>query len=207
METFDNLAHQIALLCIKPDGGRVRRRTELALAAAGGALGELAIQERVSLEKKKVVLHDSRPTEDPLLDIMIQVLAERPGRRPMRVLDAARKTYMNQALSELVSNGWVMMTPRGGLLGDHYQVLDTERLARIKAMVSAGLHDPEGSSTRESMLAGLAFESQLGRELVPELGWLQRWEAGMKLRKRHWVVKAIADVIAARSSSAAAGAA
>ncbi len=203
MEAFDNLAHQIALLCIKPEGGRVRRRTELALATAAGALGELAIQERVSLDGKKVRVHDTRPTEDPLLDIMLQVLADQPDRRPMRILDAARKTYMNQALTELVSNGWATMTPGSGLLGDRYQVLDTERLARIKAMVTAGFHDPVGSPTRESLLAGLVFESQMGRELVPELNWWQRWKAGMALRKRHWVVKAVADVIAARASAAA----
>ena len=58
MEAWDNLAHQVTLLAINPDTGRVRRRTDLALATAGGALAELALQDRVSLVNKKVRVHD-----------------------------------------------------------------------------------------------------------------------------------------------------
>ena len=62
METWDNIANQIALLAIKPEGGRVRRRADLALATAGGALAELAFQARVSLIDKMVHVPDHRPT-------------------------------------------------------------------------------------------------------------------------------------------------
>ncbi len=202
MEAWDNLAHQIALLAIKPEGGRVRRRSDLALATAGGALAELALQERVSLVNRKVQVHDSRPTEDPLLDIMLRVLADKGARRPSRILDSAKKAYLNQALSELITNGWVVMTPGTGLGPDRYDVVDPERLARIRETASSGLRDPEGVPARTACVAGLAAQMGLTAELVPELNWRQRMSAKAKLARRDGVVKAMRDVIAARAAAA-----
>ena len=206
METWDNIAHQIALLAIKPEGGWVRRRADLALATAGGALAELALQERVSLLDKKVHVHDSRPTEDPLLDTMLRVLAEKGTRRPYRILDSARKAYLNQALSELVTHGWVVMTPGTGLRRDHYEVVDTERLARIRATAESALRDPTGVPARAACLGGLAAEMGLAAELVPDLSGRQRRSAKRTLERRDWVVKAMHDVIAARQAAAASAA-
>lgn len=206
MEAWDNLAHQVTLLAINPQSGRVRRRTDLALATAGGALAELALQERVSLVDKKVRVHDPRPTEDPLLDTMLRVLAEQGERRPFRILDSARKAYLNQALSELVTNGWVIMTPGSGLRGDRYQVVDTERLDRIRQEAATALRDPEGVPARTACLGGLAAELSLARELVPDLNWRQRWAAKRRLEKRDWVVRAMRDVLAARQAATSAGA-
>ncbi len=195
------MSHHVALLAINPESGRVRRRTDLALATAGGALAELALQERVSLIDKRVQVHDPRPTEDPLLDIMLRVLAEKPGQRPTRVLNAARKVYLNQALSELVTNGWVTMTPSAGPLGPRYQVVDTERLERARQAASAALRDPDGVPARVACLGGLAAQLELAKELAPELTWRQRVVARSRLQKRDWVVKAMHDVIAARQAA------
>lgn len=204
MDAWDNLAHQITLLAINPQSGRVRRRTDLALAAAGGALAELALQERVSLVDKLVQVHDPRPTEDPLLDIMLRVLADQEGRKPWRILNSARKAYLNQALSELVSNGWVVLTPGSGLTGDRYEVVDAARLERIRATAAAALRDPDGVPARAACLGGLAAELGLAKELVPELNWRQRMVAKAKLEKRDWVVKAMRYVIASRQAAASA---
>jgi len=206
MEAWDNLAHQVTLLAINPETGRVRRRTDLALATAGGALAELALQERVSLVNKKVRVHDPRPTEDPLLDTMLRVLAEQGERRPTRILDTARKAYLNQALGELVTNGWVILTPGSGLRGDRYRVVDTERLERIRQEAAAALRNPETVPARTACLGGLAAQLALAKELVPELNWRQRWSAKSKLERREWVVKAMRDVISARQAAAAAAA-
>lgn len=206
MEAWDNLSHQIALLAIAPSTGRVRRRADLALATAGGALAELALQERVSLVDKRVRLHDPRPTEDPLLDIMLRVLADQPERRPTRILNAARKVYLNQALSELVTNGWVRLTPGSGLTGDRYEVVDTDRLTATREAAAAALRDPDGVKARAACLGGLAAQLGLVKELVPELNWRQRMLAKGKLERRDWVVKAMHDVIASRAAAAAAAA-
>lgn len=203
MEIWDNLSHQIALLAVMPSSGRVRRRTDLALATAGGALAELALQERVSLVEKKVRVHDPRPTEDPLIDIMLGVLADQPDRRPTRILNSARKVYLNQALSELVSNGLVRLTPGSGLTGDRYEVIDTDRLAAIRQTAASALRDPDGVSARAACLGGLASQLGLTKELVPELTWRQRVAVKAKLKKRDWVVKAMDDVIASRAAAAA----
>ena len=188
MDFFGNLAHQITLLAINEQTGRVRNRGQLKLAAAGATLAELAMQERVSLVDKKVHVHDSRPTEDPLLDIMLRVLADKGARRPSRILDSAKKAYLNQALSELITNGWVVMTPGTGLGPDRYDVVDPERLARIRETASSGLRDPEGVPARTACVAGLAAQMGLTAELVPELNWRQRMSAKAKLARRDWVV-------------------
>lgn len=207
MEAFDNLAHQVVLLAIKPESGRVRKRSELALAAAGGALAELALQERVSLVDKRVQVHDDRPTQDPLIDTMLQVLAEQKSRKPKRIVDAARKAYLKLALSDLVNNEWVTMTPRSGLVGPRYQVTDTELLESIKQRAAAALRDPNGVRARDACLGGLAAQLDLAKELVPEFGLMERWHARRALEKRDWVVKAVRDVLAARAAASSGGAA
>lgn len=205
-QVWDNLAHQLALLCIDPKTGKVRRKQDLALATAGGALAELAIQERVSLVDGRVRVHDERPTEDPILDVMLRVLAEKPDRRPMRIVDAARKAYLKQALAELVSNGWVALTPGSGLKGDSYTILDEQRVQQIREQVVAGFSAPADAKTREAFLAGMAYELGLGRELMPEMGIMDRARAARVLRKRDWAVKAVHDVKQARAAAASAAA-
>lgn len=207
MQAWDNLAHQITLLAINPKTGRVRRRRgNLALAVAAGVLAELALQERVSLVDKKVLVHDSRPTEDPLLDIMLGILEHQPDRRPARILSDARNVYMNQALGDLVSNGWAKMTSTSDLLGARYQVVDLDHLARIRDLAAQGLRDPDQAPTRAVVLGGLASILSLTAELAPELGWRQRAAVQGKLAKRDWVVKSVRDVVSARAAAAASAA-
>lgn len=201
MQTWDNIAHQIVLLAINPRTGRVRRRTDLALAAAGGALAELALQERVSLVDKKVHVNDPRPTEDPLLDTMLGVLEQHGRRRPTRILTAARGAYREQALAELVSNGWVTMTPGG--VGKHYSVVDLERYERIRAEATAALLNPDQVPARQACLGGLVAQLRLIKELAPELGLFERGHAKRALEKRDWVVRAMRDVIRARDAAIA----
>ena len=110
MEAWDNLAHQVTLLAINPETGRVRRRTDLALATAGRALAELALQGGSAWSTRR--FRCTTPTDGgPLLDTMLRVLAEQGERRPTRILDTARKGVLGQALGRLVTNGWVIMTP------------------------------------------------------------------------------------------------
>lgn len=205
MEAWDNIAHQIVLLALNPRTGRVRKRTDLALAAAGGALAELALQERVSLVDKRVQVNDPRPTEDPLLDTMLGVLEKHGRRKPVRILNAARGAYRDQALAELVANGWVTMTP-GGVLGNQYTVVDMERYERIKADATGALLNPAQVPARQACLGGLAAELRLIKELAPELGLFERGAARRTLEKRDWVVKAMRDIMAARQAAAGASA-
>lgn len=202
MEAFDNLSHQIALLTINPKSGRLRRREELALATAGGALAELALQERVSLVDKKVRVHDERPTEDPLLDTMLAVLADQPDRRPTRILNAARRRYLKQAEAELVTNGWVSIVEEG-VFRPRYAIEATELVEGLRDRVAATLRDPDSATARQVCLAGLACELRLAKQIAPDLSWGQRHLAKRKLRQRDWVVKAMADIIAARAAAAA----
>lgn len=200
MERFENLVHQITLLSINPVTGRVRNRSTLAVATAGAALAELALQERVGLVDRLVQVHDSRPTEDPLLDIMLGVLNRQPDRRPERILDVTRSAYLNQALGELVSNGWVIMTPGAFSFTDRYQIVGTELYEQAKALASSGLRDPEGCSIRAACLAGLAAQLELTKELTPELKMMARSQVKARLAKRGWVVKAVQEVMGAREA-------
>ncbi|MGI5950534.1 MAG: GPP34 family phosphoprotein [Brooklawnia sp.] len=204
MEAWDNIAHQIVLLAINPRTGKVRKRTDLALAAAGGALAELALQERVSLVKKKVEVNDPRPTEDPLLDTMLAVLERQGRRRPTRILNAARGAYRDQALAELVTHGWVQMSP--ATIGNRYEILDHARYERIRSEATQALLHPDEVPARQACLGGLAAQLSLMKELAPELGLLERGRVRRILEKRDWVVKAMHDVMAARQAATAAAA-
>lgn len=155
---------------------------------------------------KKVKVYDERPTQDPLLDVMLQVLAGQSDRRPSRILTAARGTYLKQALAELVANGWVSLQPAHRFRGDRYHVLDKQRLERIRELVTAGVTDPAGAPARAAFLAGMAFDLALIKELAPQLKLLQRMRIARELRERDWVVKAVNEVIVARRVAATAAA-
>ena len=194
VETFDHLAHQILLLAINPRTGELRSERRLWVVTAAAVLAELVLQERVRLRAGKVEVRDSRPFEDPVLDVMLSDLASRPARSPIRITADPRETYLNQTLAELVANGWVRLTPKYGISKAQYVVLDAERLNGAKVVAAHGLRDPAGASDREAYLAGFASQLGLTRELASELPFGQRLRVKRLLTERSWVNEAVGEV-------------
>lgn len=188
---WENLAHQIVLLAIRPQTGRLPNQDTLALVVSGAVLGELALQERVGLVENRVRVHDQRPTEDALLDLMLAKLAAQPPRRPTQILLAGRRRYLHQVLADLVGNGWVVRTTGSGLVGDRFKVVDADQVDRIRAVAADAMRDPVGVSARTACLGGLASQLFWGKDLVPEMKWWPRVLAKTKLENRDWVVKAL----------------
>ncbi len=203
MEFFGNLVHQIVLLAIDPRSGRVRARSNVELAAVGAALAELAMQERIALVGKKVHLFDPRPVDDPLLDALLRVLSTHADRRPVRIIQAGGRFYLDQSLGDLLRAGWLLQTTPGGPLGPRYQVMNVPPLTSARDLASAAIHDPERVSPRAACLGGLALEVGFGKKLAPEVGWRQRYRAQRVLWKRDWAVKAVRDIIASQQAAAA----
>lgn len=194
METFDNLAHQIVLLAIDPSGGGVRKRRRLGEATAAGALAELALQERLAISAAGIQLRDDRPTDDPMVDVMLRDLVNRPGRSAGRIIGDAKDAYLNQALGELVSNRWVRLTPASGLRGDSYQVTDGARLAAATDLAASALSAPAAATDRAALLAGLLVQTGLARALL--LDPAERSAARQQFERRSWAnpaVKAVFD--------------
>ena len=201
MEFFGNLAHQITLLAINEQTGRVRNRGQLKLAAAGATLAELAMQERVSLVDKKVQVHDALPIGDPLLDAMLRVLGTHPAHRPARIIQAGGGFYLDQSLEDMTRSGWLVKTPARGLGGDRYRILNAQELSTARELAATAIRDPAGVTSRAACLGGLALELQFGKWLAPEAGWRQRWRSQRVLQQRDWVVKAVHDIIASQQSA------
>ena len=72
------LGEDLLLLALDDEGGKVGWQDSpgLGYALVGSLLAELALRERVSLEAKHLVVNDSTPTGDDLLDEALQRLAE-----------------------------------------------------------------------------------------------------------------------------------
>lgn len=194
MEGFDNLAHQIVLMAIHRRTGELRKRTKLGAATAAAALAELSLQERLSVIGGKVRVHDARPTEDPLIDVMLNDLSRRPDRAPMRIIGDARDAYLNQALAELVANRWVQLTPAYGTVAAKYEILDDARAQAARALAHAGLMGPTTASDRAALLAGLANQLGFAKELAPELSFRQRLTLRQDAANRNWVNAAVRAV-------------
>lgn len=204
MEFYGNLAHQIVLLSIKPNSGRVRSRSKTQLAATGAVLAELAMQERVGLVGKKVHLFDPRPVDDPMLDSMLRVLGTHPDRRPTRIIQDGGKFYLEQAVGDMLRAGWIVQTDPGGPLGARYQVVNVPALTTAHEVASAAIHDPVRATARAACLGGLVLEVMLGKKLVPDMGWQGRWQSQRILCKRDWVVKAVREIIQSQQAAASA---
>ncbi len=194
METFDNLAHQIVLLAIEPVGGGLRKRGRLGGATAAAALAELALQERLVAVDGMLRVQDQRPTDDPMVDVMLRDVINRPARTPARIVSDGRDAYLNQTLGELVSNRWVRLVPASGFRRDSYRVADTARLQAAQELAAAALHDPVSASDRAAFLAGLVGQIGLAGLVLPDL--TARTAARQGFARRGWVNPAVQLVFA-----------
>lgn len=196
VEVFDHLAHQIVLLATHPRTGELRGKHRLQVLVSAGTLAELVEQERVRLNGRVVEIRDARPTDDPMLDVMLDDLSNRPPRAPIRIIADPRDAYLNQALGEMVAHRWVRLTPMSGATGNRYEVLDKDRLVRARATAANGLMSPTQCSTRDAYLALFATQLGLVKELAPEIPFRERSKVKRLLAQRNWLGKTVGDVFA-----------
>ncbi|MGX6605412.1 GOLPH3/VPS74 family protein [Micromonosporaceae bacterium Da 78-11] len=171
-----SLPEEFTLLAYDDQGTPITDGTHLDNGLGGAVLLELALAGRVDVIDKKVVVLDSSPLDDPLLDeALARISAEERGRRPGHWVSKLAKDTRPQVLDRLVRDG-VLTVEKDKVLGvfprKKYPAVNGVRPAveaaaveRMRAAVlGSGAVEP-----RTAALCALVAATELDRKVFADL--------------------------------------
>ncbi|MFC4034301.1 GPP34 family phosphoprotein [Streptomyces polygonati] len=169
---METLGEDILLLAIRPNG-TIGASAEMRFALSGSELVRLAGERRIEIVKDRIVVLDSAPTGDALLDAaLLSIGSSRRPPRPKAWVARERKRLVETYLERLAAAG-VVRAERRKALGlfpvTRWAVVDVGRLAGVSARLDgiARSSGPVGSA--EAALGGLVHAIGLDALLYP--GW------------------------------------
>lgn len=204
------IADELLLLALDDEKGRsIASGTNLDAALGAALLVELALTERISvapaeagwLEKGKVTVINTSPTDDPDLDALLAKLTEKDGQKvknlisPMSWKPISHK-LRDRRLARLVQQG-VLSEETGGLLGlRRYPTRDGGPEHEVRARLWSALVD--GLTPTERTVALVALLDATGiltKVIVTEDKKAVRRRA-KQLGEGDWAAKAVKDALA-----------
>ena len=168
-------AEEIMLLLLDDDGGEFVRVPEWSLqcALAGAVLMDLALENRIDTDLEQLILVDSTPVGDDLLDPTLARIAQATERHDTRYWIQHTAQHANRirerVLERLVDRGilqrrderllWVFQSRR-------YPVVDGKADREVKLRIMAVLFSDEIPDPRDIVIVCLAEACGLFRELL-----------------------------------------
>ena len=178
---MDELCDDLLLLAVRPDG-TLSLPTNLRFGVSGAELVRLAAARRVTIERGRIVVLDTTPTGDDLLDAALASMAggRRGGPSAKAWVARHRPGLVHFYLGRAVDAG-IIRGERGTRLGfipvTRWLVADTARAAAARARLAAVASSTGPVDQEQAALAGLA--SAAGVAMVAYPG-----RAGSAARKR-----------------------
>jgi hypothetical protein len=197
---MDELCDDLLLLAARPDG-TITLPANLRFGMSGAELVRLAAARRVDIERGRIVILDTGPTGDELLDAALASMAG--GRRgPSAKAWVARHRpglvhfYLGRAEAAGTIRG-ERRTRLGFIPATRWVVADTARAAQARARLEAVAASTGPVSQEQAALGGLAAASGVAHVAFPG-------RAGMTARKRLREAGQREPAVAATSAAAAA---
>ena len=166
---------EIILLLLDDEGGNFVRVPEWSMqcALAGAVLMDLALENRIDTDPNQLILVDSTPVGDDLLDPTLARIAEATETHDTRfwIQDTAQRAHQirERALERLVSHGilhvrdesflWVFQSRR-------YPVVDGKADREVKLRILEVLFSDEIPDPRDIVIVCLAEACGIFRELL-----------------------------------------
>jgi hypothetical protein len=197
-----NLPEEFALLAYRDDGTPLTDGTHLDNGLGGALLLELALAEKVDVVDKKVVVLDSAPTGDPLIDQALRQIVEdsktrKPGHWIGKFADDARAQVLDQLVSEGVVRRekdkvlWVFSRTRFPAANGVEPVAETEARQRMVAAVSGrGAVQP-----RTAALCALVAATDLDKKVFADLDRRQVKARLKEIGEGAWAAAAVKKTI------------
>jgi hypothetical protein len=112
------LAEDLLLLLTDDETGRlVVTGSEMDIALGGAQLVELSMTGHVDVdEKKRLVVRDTTPTGDPVLDRSLATVREREGKKPSSVIGTLGRGVRGELYERLAGSG-ILRAEQGKVLG------------------------------------------------------------------------------------------
>lgn len=212
------LAEDLALLLLDDNSGWLRN-SYADYALAGALATELALRGRIRLSEKgernvrrgRVIVCDTTPTDDALLDEALARLAPRPVRFRNTTLMILRKNVKQNILQRLVERGLVEARDHrvlGLVPVTVHPMVQPEHEQRLRAGLFAVLVQGEEPTVRQAcLIALLGSLNMAGRVMLDDVSTVNRRairRRSRQLTKSHWAAEATARMIQ-QSQSATSG--
>lgn len=168
-------AEEIMLLLLDDEGGKFRRVPEWSLryALGGGALMDLALEDRIDTDLERLILVDDTPLGDPLLDPLLEEIAaetrtsdarrwvERAAGRAEEIREAAVAKLVERGVLERTEDRflWVFRTRR-------YPLVDGKAEREVKLRIMEVLFSDEVPGPRDIVIICLADACGILKELL-----------------------------------------
>lgn len=167
-------AEEVTLLLLNDDDGRFARISDssFSYALAGGVLMDLALEDRIDTDLENLILIDSTPTGDSLLDETLAEIAADEGHDARYWVErtALRGSQLREdVLSRLVEKGileqvddrfmWVFKSRR-------YPTIDGEAQREVKLRIMGVLFSDEIPDPRDIVIINLADACGIFRSIL-----------------------------------------
>lgn len=168
-------AEELMLLILDDENGKFARVPDrlMRYALAGGVLMDLALENRIDTDLKQLILVDSTPVQDSLLDPTLADIARAKETRDARFWverTALRADEIREeALNRLVKKGilrqqedrflWVFQSRR-------YPAIDDAPQREVKLRITGVLFSDEIPDPRDVVIIGLAHACDLFKEIL-----------------------------------------
>lgn len=223
------LAEDLLLLLTDDDTGKLAASgTEVDVALGGALLVELTLLQRVDVagphervREGRLVVRDTSPTGDGLLDEALTVAGQQEGKRPQSVVTRLGKRVRGRLFQRLVDGG-VLRAEEGRVLGifptHRWPALDSAHESSVRAGLVAALRAGATDQTRTGALVSLLLALDAVDQAVdPGAVGLSRRELSANARRiaegdwagtavRHAIDSMNAAVIAATTAVVVGGA-
>lgn len=222
------IAEDLLLLCTSDANGRLLGSTyRVDLALGGALLLELALLGKVDLTNPadegrvgRVILRDTSPTGDDVLDVALDLLSTRQGKKPGAVIRPLSKNLRPTLYRRLASRG-VIRAERSKILGVlprlRWWIQDPQRKAAVREQVNNALLRLTPCEPRVGGLVALLHTLNLEHKVVDCRGsGLSKRELGSRaaqIAQGNWAPEAVrqaiedvtAAIVGAVAGAAAAG--
>ena len=168
-------AEELMLLILDDENGRFARVPDrlMRYALAGGVLMDLALENRIDTDLKNLILVDSTPVQDSLLDPTLADIAEADDTKDARFWverTALRAdTLREEALNRLVEKGilrreedrfmWVFQSRR-------YPIIDNTAEREVKLRIMEVLFSDQIPDPRDVVIIGLAHACDIFNQIL-----------------------------------------
>ncbi|MGN9837629.1 GOLPH3/VPS74 family protein [Nonomuraea sp. H19] len=198
------IAEELLLLAYSEEGKPLMNSMQLDPALAGAILAELAIEERVDLSDKKVMVKSPAPLGDDELDAMLTRIAEeRRNRKPAWWVQRLQSAKLRKRLlTKLVAAG-VLAEERAKVMGifpvtrwpETHPGVEANVRERVSAVLAGA--DPDA---RTAVLIAIMHAAKFDRKAFPGAS-KQRIK---EIAEGAWAADAVAKTIAAINAAAVA---
>jgi hypothetical protein len=155
-----SLPARLYLLAYDVEKERVTARTELGLVLRAAALADLYLDERLADDDGKAKVADAKPTGDPVLDAMLQRIAEAKPRSWRRWVGTDERGIVREVRDQLEKGRWIKLEPRR-ILADRVILRERREVKRYATEVKAALRPASDADPRTAAALVLAACGEL----------------------------------------------